>query len=70
MDWASILECRDSGSGDILLAENGDRTHAVTPTITFIPTITYDNVYDAELQNNSLVDFLSTVCKVIGNDVC
>ncbi|KAI4457802.1 gamma-interferon inducible lysosomal thiol reductase gilt [Holotrichia oblita] len=62
--WASIVECAEDGSGADLLAALGERTHAVEPTITFVPTIIYNDVYDASLQSSSLTDFLGTKIRV------
>ncbi|GJQ74884.1 hypothetical protein Trydic_g21720 [Trypoxylus dichotomus] len=70
VDWDSILQCFEDGTGDDLLARNGDRTHNITPTITFIPTIIFNDVYDSNLQSGALSDFLGTVCKLIGSDLC
>ncbi|KAK9717460.1 Gamma interferon inducible lysosomal thiol reductase (GILT) [Popillia japonica] len=70
ISWASIVQCVEDGSGGNLLAALGDRTHAVEPTITFVPTIIYDDVYDAALQSSSLTDFLGTVCGLLGREDC
>ncbi|XP_022910307.1 GILT-like protein 1 [Onthophagus taurus] len=61
ISWDNMVECSKNGVGAKLLAAYGDRTHAVEPTITFVPTIIYNDVYDADKQQGSLVDFLNTV---------
>lgn len=33
----------------------------------FVPTIIYQNRFDQELQNRSIVDFKGVVCELIGN---
>ncbi|XP_028137093.1 GILT-like protein 1 [Diabrotica virgifera virgifera] len=62
--WDDIDNCLKSGKGDELLAKYGDRTNAVTPKITFIPTIVFNDVYTDKLQELALKDFL-TVSEVL-----
>ncbi|KAF2896204.1 hypothetical protein ILUMI_09963 [Ignelater luminosus] len=59
-----ILECSESVKGDELLVNHGERTHAVEPKITFIPTIVFNDKYDAQLQSGALSDFLWTACSL------
>nr|XP_022910310.1 GILT-like protein 1 isoform X1 [Onthophagus taurus]XP_022910311.1 GILT-like protein 1 isoform X2 [Onthophagus taurus]XP_022910312.1 GILT-like protein 1 isoform X3 [Onthophagus taurus] len=61
ISWNNMVECSKNGVGATLLAAYGDRTHAVEPCMTFVPTIIYNDVYDADKQDKSLVDFLNTV---------
>lgn len=44
VNWDSILECSQSKKGDLLLKNHGERTSAVRPKITFIPTVLLDEV--------------------------
>ncbi|CAG9830581.1 unnamed protein product [Diabrotica balteata] len=56
--WEDIENCIKTGKGDELLAKYGDRTNAVTPKITFIPTIVFNDVYSAARQTLALTNFL------------
>ncbi|XP_072380238.1 GILT-like protein 1 [Diabrotica undecimpunctata] len=56
--WEDIENCIKTGKGDELLAKYGDRTNAVTPKITFIPTIVFNDVYRDPLQTLALTNFL------------
>ncbi|KAB0799211.1 hypothetical protein PPYR_05229 [Photinus pyralis] len=58
----AIFQCANSGEGEILLAKNGVQTHAVTPKITFIPTIVFNGVYSSANQNGAFSNFLKTAC--------
>ena len=44
VDYTPIATCSERVEGDVLLVGYGDRTHALTPKITFVPTIVYDGV--------------------------
>lgn len=60
-DFTPISDCFNN-EGDDILANLGDQTHAVQPTITFVPTIIYNDVFDQTLQDSSLTDFAGVVC--------
>ncbi|KAK5650808.1 hypothetical protein RI129_001837 [Pyrocoelia pectoralis] len=62
LNGEAIIQCADSAKGDELLAINGDKTHAVTPRITFVPTIVFDGVFDSIKQYGALFNFLKTAC--------
>lgn len=51
-----------STNGDDILAELGDKTHAVEPTITFVPTVILNGVFDQEFQNLAQTNFKSVLC--------
>ena len=57
--------CRDDGTGAAKLAEFGDKTNALEPPLSFVPTIVYNDVYNSTLQQESLTNFLETVQKLI-----
>lgn len=59
--FTPISDCFNN-DGDEILAQLGDQTHAVEPTITFVPTIVYDDVFNQNLQDNSLTDFAGVAC--------
>ncbi|KAJ8965019.1 hypothetical protein NQ314_004417 [Rhamnusium bicolor] len=70
ISWKSIQECFSSGQADELLVENGKRTDAVEPKITFIPTIVYNDIFSAALQNLSLTNFLNVVQFISDEEEC
>jgi hypothetical protein len=39
-----IRKCAEGTEGDELLAALGDRTHSLTPHLTFVPTVTINDV--------------------------
>jgi len=66
LNWANISDCSNSFEGDDLLAEQGDKTRKAKPAgLTFVPTIVYNNNFDATLQDRSLYDFPGAVCNSV-----
>lgn len=49
------------------MVANYEKTKAVTPNITFIPTITFNDVYSQSLQDNSLNDLQGVICSLLDN---
>ncbi|XP_044735152.1 GILT-like protein 1 [Chrysoperla carnea] len=60
--WATIDTCSKTEEGANYLAQYGDRTHAVRPNISFVPTIIFNSVYNQELQNKALKNFEEVLC--------
>lgn len=56
-------------NGDDVLAELGDQTHSVEPTITFVPTVVFNDVYNQDLQDQSLTDFKAALCSVVDRPI-
>lgn len=63
MSPVEIFNCMRGDLKETLLAKHGDRTLALDPIITFVPTIIFNNVYDPYMQSDALYDFLGTVCE-------
>ncbi|KAI8116425.1 hypothetical protein FF38_02923 [Lucilia cuprina] len=61
-----IQKCYDSSNGSELLKLNGDVTHALRPSITFIPTITLDGSQGR--QATILKNLLAEICKIAGDN--
>ncbi|XP_046409609.1 GILT-like protein 1 [Neodiprion virginianus] len=62
----SLVEnCISSVAGDELLAAYGDKTLALQPSLSFVPTITVDRAYSQEDQIGALRNLTATVCKHI-----
>ncbi|XP_017771431.1 PREDICTED: gamma-interferon-inducible lysosomal thiol reductase-like [Nicrophorus vespilloides] len=62
LNWDAIKSCASSANGQQILARYGQRTHMLQPRLSFVPTTVFDDVYDRSVQENSLMDFLGTVC--------
>lgn len=68
LDWEKILICGRSTEGDDLLAGHGNKTYDLEPNIYFVPTIVYDDNFDDNMQEMSLLDFTAVVCSKIRGD--
>lgn len=44
IDYNPILKCSTEGEGEELLAKYGELTNALSPSISFIPTVVLDGV--------------------------
>lgn len=64
---AKFIRCAKSVKGENLLAALGDRTHDITPKITYIPTIAFNDVYKEEESKAAETDLESVVCKYVPN---
>lgn len=63
-----INDCFTSGVGDEILAALGDRTHSTQNTQIFVPTVTYNDIFLQDLQDNSLTNFSSVFCSQVAVD--
>ncbi|XP_044259094.1 uncharacterized protein LOC123007737 [Tribolium madens] len=68
IDWGKISNCATTSQGDDLLAKHGVKTYDLEPNISFVPTVVYDDKFDDNLQEMSLVDFAAVVCSKIRGD--
>ncbi|GLV31948.1 Gamma-interferon-inducible lysosomal thiol reductase 1 [Carabus blaptoides fortunei] len=69
--WESIRACTNSAAGDDILAAMGDRTHAVEPQISFVPTVIFNSTYDDDLQWKAIKNLRQVICNLQGNpDIC
>lgn len=60
VDYKSISSCADGTEGSLLLKNNGQRTHALRPAVTYVPTIELNGV-----QNNAVLgNLLTELCAV------
>lgn len=46
VQWDAIFACANSVEGDILMKQHGDKTAALTPKVSFIPTVLINNNRD------------------------
>ncbi|CAG9859698.1 unnamed protein product [Phyllotreta striolata] len=61
-DLTKFTKCVNSKEADEYLAENGNKTWAVVPNISFVPTIVFDDIFERSLQAQALTDFIGVVC--------
>ncbi|XKL59876.1 hypothetical protein PGB90_000892 [Kerria lacca] len=55
-------ECVNSTKGDEILAYYGDLTYSVQPSITSVPALTFNGVFNYDWQHRAINDFKSVVC--------
>lgn len=65
LNITQLKSCSNGKEGDALLAQYGDQTLNLEPSISFVPTIIYNDIYDQEDQWRSLTDFVAVVCDKI-----
>lgn len=65
LDIEPLRNCTHGKKGDEILAKYGDQTLNLEPSISFVPTIIYNDVYDTDNQWRSLKDFVAVVCDKI-----
>jgi len=63
-----IADCEESTSGDELLAGHGDKTYALEPPLTFVPTIVLNGAYSSKNQSAALSNFQRLICGLIPQD--
>ncbi|KAK2588697.1 hypothetical protein KPH14_001590 [Odynerus spinipes] len=60
-----LTECTQSTLGDDLLAAHGDKTWALEPQLSFVPTIVINGVHSRENQAAALNNFSSLICGLL-----
>ena len=64
----SIDQCISNSKSKELLVANGEKTDALNPPLSFVPTITINGVTSKEIQNKALSNFLKLICDMIPQD--
>ncbi|XP_066158942.1 GILT-like protein 1 [Euwallacea fornicatus] len=64
IDFAPIKKCAMEQEGSLLLKKHGERTHALSPKVKFIPTIELNDSQGFETQAVILKNLLKAVCAV------
>ncbi|XP_054278013.1 GILT-like protein 1 [Macrosteles quadrilineatus] len=67
VDWAGISTCAKTTEGSNLLKIHGDSTHALSPPISFVPTILLNHNRDG--QPAILKNLWKEICKYFDKDV-
>jgi len=62
IDSTKIKACSDSFEGEELLAANGNKTHALSPKLYFVPWITFNGEFTEDNLQNSQSNFKNVVC--------
>ncbi|XP_034952072.1 GILT-like protein 1 [Chelonus insularis] len=60
-----LKECATSQFGDDLFAAHGDRTHNLTPSLSFVPTIVINEQYSSKNQQAALSNFKGLICGLL-----
>jgi len=68
LDFSPVQECLTKDDGQNLLAALGNRTHSLNPTLTYVPWILYNSVFDKDDLDNSQTDLLAVMCKKLKNN--
>nr|CAD7432270.1 unnamed protein product [Timema monikensis] len=63
ISYSQISTCTHSREGPQLLSGLGNRTHDFQPLITFVPTVVFNSVYNADDQTDSLNNLKLVVCR-------
>jgi hypothetical protein len=64
--YKQIKECHKSAEGKSLLANYGEMTNDLNPKLFFVPTITYNGVFDQDKMWTSQGNFKKVVCDELG----
>ena len=59
----SVNKCASSEEGSKLLHDYGVETKGLSPPLTFVPWVTYNDVFDEEIWNETLKDPKEALCK-------
>lgn len=68
VDYTPIEECAKGKEGSLLVKQHGDRTHALSPKVTFIPTVQLNRSSQVPLVY-ILKDLFKEICKIFGNNM-
>jgi len=60
--FKQIKECSNTAEGKSLLANHGEMTNALSPKLFFVPTVTYNGVFDQDKMWTSQANFKRVVC--------
>ncbi|RZF42881.1 hypothetical protein LSTR_LSTR012695 [Laodelphax striatellus] len=63
LNLEKIKECASGSEGDELHAKHGDRTNSFRPSVSYVPTIVLNGVYNSATQYDAEYNLLATVCK-------
>ncbi|XP_077293959.1 GILT-like protein 1 [Arctopsyche grandis] len=59
-----VQTCADGTKGDDILATYGDKTANLKPSLSFVPTVIFNEKFDQDQQNEAMVDLKSVICKL------
>lgn len=69
MSYSAMVKCEKNGEGNLILISHGVKTKAVTPIISYVPTIIFNDSFSQSYQDEALVDFLSVTCRLLGKEM-
>ncbi|XP_046400992.1 GILT-like protein 1 [Ischnura elegans] len=70
LNYGDVERCYATDEGLNLQLQAQTDTYAVQDPLDFVPTIVYNGVFNQGLQDNSLSDFSSTICRQLPCLVC
>lgn len=60
--WELIDQCANSTDGSTYLRQNGEKTEALQPPLTSVPTIVFREHFEQDFQDEAIKDFRMAVC--------
>ncbi|XP_041968141.1 GILT-like protein 1 isoform X2 [Aricia agestis] len=64
---SKLKKCADGAQGDSLLASYGDKSDLVQRPLAFVPTVIINEKFDQALQDESMTNLKTVVCRVAPN---
>jgi hypothetical protein len=61
-EFNDVIECANGSLGNQILYANGIRTHALIPSLYYVPWIIFDNVYTNETRIQAEQDIIKAIC--------
>ncbi|CAH1111087.1 unnamed protein product [Psylliodes chrysocephalus] len=65
VSFYDIRKCVTSGRADTLLLALQDRQNKLVPKLEYVPSIRFNDVYDEDLDNVAIFDFVYAVCSLL-----
>ncbi|XP_046400077.1 GILT-like protein 1 [Ischnura elegans] len=65
IEFPPIDTCVNGAEGNITLAKMGDKTDALNPRLTSVPTVVFDMMYKVDEQKMATSNFMSALCSHI-----
>lgn len=63
--WESIQQCANSTEGSQLLKQHGDATNRFQMPLLTVPTVVFNEQYDAKVNERAMDNFVGTLCKYV-----
>ncbi|CAG9835892.1 unnamed protein product [Diabrotica balteata] len=73
VSWDKVNDCYHGERGTELLLSYEDRQAKLNPELPWVPNVRFNGVYDADIEEQAVMDLTSTVCNLLKDnkpDVC